>query len=211
MLEIKDASPSEVLEETKPTEKPVENNPLFDTLSSYKEAPVSTPTNVPLGSSTQTSQSPVDVPRYKTGPKAGQPRPPRKVRIGYNQTNEISSISGEILTGALFLTLIDLVMPVLIIGLNNRFSDQKMNAKDLKLSDKQKAELAPIADKVVKQLNINANPNMLLIVSMFGIYAANFVALKLTLTAKQNEKSNSTNAKEQDRSNGFTHPTANLS
>ncbi len=112
---------------------------------------------------------------YKTGKKAGQPR---KQRVTINHNTQQATLSGEILTGALFITLIDLCLPMIIAGLNNRFSKQKIKASDLYLSAKQKSELAPIADKVVKQFDFNANPNALLIISMLGIYGANFAMLK---------------------------------
>lgn len=127
-----------------------------------------------LGSSSNNNGTPVnDV--YKTGKKAGQPRKPR---VTFNPTQQQATLSGEILTGALFITLVDLLLPLIIAGLNNRFSKQKIKSSDLYLTAKQKSELAPIADKVVKQFDFNANPIALLCVSMIGIYGANFALLK---------------------------------
>lgn len=87
-------------------------------------------------------------------------------------------VSGEILSGAMFLMLIDLTIPFLISVLNNQFSKTKIKPSDLQLSEKQKAELSPLADQVAKELNIEGNPIAIFVISLLGIYGLNFAMLK---------------------------------
>ncbi len=163
-----------------PASKPIEEKaPSIDDINSIlsgyknvtKEPDIFEPQKI-VDTSINTNQE-----FYKTGKKAGQPKKPR---VTVTPSQQQATLSGEILTGALFITLVDLCLPMIIAGLNNRFSKSKIKASDLYLSAKQKSELAPIADKVVKQFDFNANPNVLLIISMLGIYGANFAMLKFS-------------------------------
>lgn len=178
-------------------EVPLEETKSIDDISSIlsgyknvtkKDEPItqsnseSSPSNTIIQNKNETS-SVGDV--YKTGKKAGQPRKPR---VTVTPNTQQTTLSGEILTGALFITLIDLCLPMIIAGLNNRFSKSKIKASDLYLTAKQKSELSPIADKVVKQFDFNANPNALLVISMIGIYGANFAMLKFAGNEKDNKE-----------------------
>lgn len=136
---------------------------------------------------------------YQTGKKVGQPRPERKPSLTYNKTVDQTSLSGDILTGALFITLIDLLIPMVLAGINNRFSKQKIKASDLFLTQRQKNELSPIADKVVKQFDFNGNPQALLIYSMIGIYGANFAMLKFMNDSSQTKKENENTSKDNSK------------
>jgi len=130
---------------------------------------------------------PIGVDVYKTGKKAGQPRKPR-VTATFTPDQQPGSLSGELLTGALFLTLVDLLFPIIIVGINNRFTKDKIKASDLSLTEKQKKEIAPIADRVLKQINVQANPTLLLFLSVAGIYGANFFAFKMMSSKPEDKK-----------------------
>lgn len=202
-MEIKDLRPT-------PTIKVVDRTgtDVADLLSDYKRPPdvpvapvipppaqnaqpqqpvVPSPGAAPAAMTSPTAGAPGDV--YMSGKKAGQPRPPRKVRATYTPSVEMAQLGSDILSGALFLTLVDLMLPVLIAGINNRFSKVKIKAKELSMTDKQKKELAPIADKVMSQINVQANPTLLLLIGMAGIYGMNLAALQMTKSMEQNEKS----------------------
>jgi hypothetical protein len=180
--------PAEVSADAKEPVKEVD--PLQDFLGGYKDVSLQDSTVQQPASAGNTvapnvTQQP-SIEYYRTGKKAGQPRPPKKNAVTVNKATEQTTLSGEILTGALFITMVDLILPMIISGINNRFSKDKIKASDLYLSQKQKNELAPIADRVVKQFDFNGNPNILLLFSMVGIYGANFAMLKLTKS--NNEK-----------------------
>jgi hypothetical protein len=126
---------------------------------------------------------------YQTGKKAGQLRAGAvkpKVTVTPNQTE--TSISGEIISGALFMTMIDLLLPLLFITANNYFSKTKIKAEDLQLTDKQKNELEPIAEKVAAQVRLTANPTVVLIFTLAGIYGLNFIKAKMIAEAKNKTK-----------------------
>lgn len=213
MVEFKEVIADEIKKETPTTPKPAQVGGIEDFLKDYKEAPKQPESNNVFGTNIPGNSQPVISPSnpapfgvYKSGKNAGQPRPAPKVRIGYNPSQEITSISGEILTGALFITLIDLIIPILLVGVGNRFSKpgSKIKVSDLQLTAAQKKELAPVADKVVKQLNINAKPELLLFLSLLGIYGANFAVLKFSQSNTPTNEKTTPNTSQTANQNGST-------
>lgn len=97
-------------------------------------------------------------------------RPPK------NPMAESMTLSGDILTGALFLSLVDLVVPLVLKIGYDKIKGTSIDQKGLKLSKAQKDELSPIADEVIKQLSLSTNPTALLIISLLGIYGLNLVS-----------------------------------
>lgn len=212
-MEIKESGLSAPPDEKKDISK---TDSVFDFLDAYKEAPKPAETTVtnPANPAQQIPQSQVTANGstswvgnplyYQSGKKAGQLKP-LKAKVNVSPTNQPATLSGEILTGALFITLIDLILPILLVGLNNRFSDSKMKVSDLQLNAKQKSELSPLADKVIKQVNIEANPNLLFFMSLIGIYGANFAVVKMSNpNIKQNEKVTNQNSQNQSGQNGIS-------
>lgn len=115
---------------------------------------------------------------YQSGKKAGQPRP-KAIEIKRNNYQAPNaSIKGDIISGMMFITLVDTIFPLLLGFINSRFDSKKINANDLKLSAKQKKELEPLCDEVMKAWNIEANPAVLLTISLVGIYGMNYVMLR---------------------------------
>jgi len=156
-------------------------NSLNDFLKDYN--PVTQPVTIQNGSAPapQTLSAPVaqTIEYYKTGKKAGQPKPNRAKQPAYtapaisSPVQQTSSVNGTLITGALFIMLIDLVMPALIAFINNQTTKVQIKASMLGLDDKQKKDFEKLADEAVKQLNIQANPMILLSISMGGIYMMN--------------------------------------
>lgn len=105
-----------------------------------------------------------------------QQEPPKKRRGRRKKEPEIEESS--LISGALFLLLIDMAIPALLVFVNNQLSQEKMKTKQLKLTKEQREEIAPIADEAVKQLMLKASPLVVLIVSLVGIYGLNFLMLK---------------------------------
>ena len=100
-------------------------------------------------------------------------------RRGRRKKIEPVIISGELLTGAMFLTLIDMLFPMIIATINNTIDKKKqVSAQSLKITQTQKNELEPIADAVMKEIQIKANPVYILIASMLSIYGMNFLKAK---------------------------------
>ena len=115
---------------------------------------------------------------YQSGKKQGQLRGKRKQQAP-TVDNSDATISGAVIDGALFLMLIDLLIPFLIQVVNNRFSDVKIKDSDIQLSAEQKRKLEPLADRVVAMMSMKANPVVLLVVAMTSIYGLNFMAAKM--------------------------------
>jgi hypothetical protein len=113
---------------------------------------------------------------YQSGKKRGQLRPKANDKLGVTIRNETKVIKGNnLLTGLMMLTFIDLIFPLVITVVNNRFTKKSIKSHQLKLSKTQKNELTPLADEVVKMLDIEANPLHMLIISMIGVYGLNLM------------------------------------
>lgn len=122
---------------------------------------------------------------YQTGQKQGQLRPTAKKQAEKNAPpKEVMEISGTLIDGALFIMLIDLLFPLAITFLNNKASKAKIKVEDLQLTEKQKRDLQPVSDEVVKYLMLRANPIWLMAIAMTGIYGINFMAAKSAAEAK---------------------------
>jgi hypothetical protein len=111
---------------------------------------------------------------YQTGEKAGKLKPSAKKKI----PAEESEIGGSLVDGALALLIIDIIFPLLIVFLNNKFSKDVIEVDDLQMTDRQKKDLTPIMDEVLKKMNFKAQPEWALIISLCGIYGMNFMAAK---------------------------------
>lgn len=108
---------------------------------------------------------------YQRGQKAGQLRPnaiPRKEM----------TLGGDILDGAMFITLVDTLVPMIIALANNSFSKIKVDPDKMTLTDKQKKQLEPICEQVVKKLSLTADPTWLLIVALFSMYGIQFYSIR---------------------------------
>lgn len=153
---------------------------IAELLSGYKTAPIKTqPDTIDSGNETPTLPDDKSDPTlyFQSGAKKGQLKPRARKGIVKNDT-ETMTLDSELLSGALFLTLIDLIVPSIIVFLNNKVSKKKIEVDQLSLTPKQKAELERVADAVVKKINFNGSPVTLLLVSLLGIYGVNFMALK---------------------------------
>lgn len=115
---------------------------------------------------------------YVRGPKKGQRKPNAGKTIKKKGSYGTSSVSGELISGILFITIIDQLLPAFIAFANNKVSNDKVKASDMQLSAKQKNELSPICDDIIRQWEISANPALILGLSLVGIYGMNFLALK---------------------------------
>lgn len=126
---------------------------------------------------------------YQTGKKAGQLRPSvSKPKVEFHKDNTPTTISGEIISGALFMTMIDLLLPLFIVFLNNHFSKVKISPKDFELTEKQKKDLEPIAEKVAAQIRLTADPMLVMGFTLAGIYGINFMKARMMAEAKLNTK-----------------------
>lgn len=133
---------------------------------------------------------------YKSGKKMGQPKPNR-TGFSYNP-NPVPSqpipnqqgqpINNQLISGSLFITLIDYVFPLIIGFINNRFSKTKIDGSKLKLTDEQRKDLKPLADEAVKYMNLSANPVLLFTLSLGGLYVMNFFLQKELVELSQTKK-----------------------
>lgn len=116
---------------------------------------------------------------YQTGTKVGQLRKsPAKKTVTYEPEKETFG-ADELITGALFLSLVDLLFPLLICGLHNYFTRKnkdrvKIEWTNVSLTGEQRKQLTPIADKAVRQLKLHLNPALALVLTMAGLYGVQY-------------------------------------
>jgi len=169
-----DAPAPETVSETQPTNPA---NDIDNILAGYKQPASVIEQEQDFSTAPETPGDLSDPTKYyQTGLKKGQPRPGGGRKSKQEESNTITS---ELISGALFITLIDLLFPMLISAINNKFSKTKIEAADLQLTPKQKAEIEPLSNEVVKYININGHPIALFCIAMGGIYGLNFMSLKM--------------------------------
>jgi hypothetical protein len=115
---------------------------------------------------------------YQRGKKQGEMKPDAKKWLEQKGDYNKATVSGELISGILFITLVDQLFPAFIAFLNNQFSKDKIKSHQMQLTAKQKSELAPVCDELIKQWEITANPLLILSVSLLGIYGMNYANLK---------------------------------
>ena len=123
-----------------------------------------------------------DVEGYKaTGATAPAPEPPKLDATGKPIVaiapiaKPISVNAAAFITGALFLTIVDALLPSAIIYIAGLVSEdyKALKPKQIKLTKEQKADLAPLADEVVKIVLGEADPLFLLLIAMSAMYWEN--------------------------------------
>jgi hypothetical protein len=134
----------------------------------YFEGHTQTPLTVDAESSSN------EPPKRKRGRPAGSTS--TKQSEPFANTNVLPTNS--IITGSLFITMVDLLLPMIMAFLHNKTSKKKIEASDLQLTEKQKKDLEPICNEVVKKISFGSDPVTMLIISLIGIYGFNLMALR---------------------------------
>lgn len=143
---------------------------------------------------------------FVRGPKKGQPKPPKKGKApATNEAGQLSIEATTFITGAIFITMIDLMIPLFIAGIYNWMNRKKkggqvMDYEKMKMTTSQRNDLSPVADAVVRELKISGSPTILFLVGLAGVYFMNFILNKSSLEKNQsNEKDNSSAVKNSNR------------
>lgn len=160
---------------------PREIERLLGTYNTAMKVDTSPADNTPPQSQTQAPGQVNKATHFVRGPKKGQLKPQ-----GYQQPSvawrpnkdEVTELGGEIITGALLLMLTDILIPGLIVVLNNQFSKDKIDMELLQMTEKQKKTLEPVAERVASYIRLSANPIVIFIIANVGIYGLNFLMLK---------------------------------
>ena len=118
---------------------------------------------------------------YQTGKKAGTLR--KSLRHKSPPEKEME-ISGTLISGAMFILLVDMLIPMLLTFANNSLSKKVINVEDIQMSSQQKKDLEPIGNEVVKYLTLRANPIWLMLIATTGIYGINLLAARAKTKSK---------------------------
>jgi len=162
------------------------------------------------------SHDPSQVPKqefYKSGRKAGQPKPPRKgTAPPLNPAGQLSIQATVFITGAIFLSMVDLLIPLISTTIYNFIQSKKkdgiiLDCEKMKMTPSQKADLAPVGDAVVRELKLSGSPTVLFLTGLAGVYFMNFIMHKTLTESKalktklENEKNNKHPIKNDGRQN----------
>ncbi len=124
---------------------------------------------------------------YQTGKKAGQPRPNR-LNATYNRNASTTIPSSVLVNGAMFMGFINFVIPLIMVTANNWLSPkEKMEQKDLRLTNEDRKDIDPLMDATLKQLNIQGNPALLLAIALVGAYSMKFFNKKMAIGIEKDE------------------------
>ena len=152
-------------ETEKPEEKKTDINDDFFSKYSRIDTPLLNPQPTEKESSHPHNEQPINEPEQKE-------RKPRATKKKY--------FKGQYLSGALFLVMCDMIVPIAISLLNDLFDGKnKVRVLDLQLTPEQKQTLTPIADEAMKELEITSNPLIVLGLVSIGMYGSNFMEAKM--------------------------------
>lgn len=178
-VETTQETTQETTKETSQENKtPLENKPVdisndksfLDKIASFDKSD----SNKNTDSSTQTNTN-IDA---NTGKRKYNKK---QAQIQDNLNNPPAESVNQIISGYMFLIIIDFAFPALFCTIYNKFirgkTDKKILSSQIKLKKSELEELQPIADEVVKKLSLNINPVYVLIIGMGSIYIGNFMAL----------------------------------
>lgn len=160
------SEPATVLNE-EPQQPPVQNVQSYPS----EEKPVTDTTDAWRG----------NLAYYQTGKKAGQLRPKPLVSVAYKATPGDDELTGELIGGAMFITMIDLFLPGLFVLFNNWLvTDKKdmIKMSEMQLEESTIKRLEPVADKSLRRLKLRGDPTVWLIITMMGCYAIRFGQIK---------------------------------
>lgn len=148
----------------KPNNDNISDNEIFDYMNEFSENP-----EIPKNEQQETDEQ---VNKGKRGRPKGS-----KSKGNYDKNIDVS----EFITGELFITLIDLALPALVAAGHNKIVKDKkkqISFVELRMDEKQKQDLVPIADAASKQLMLKADPLTLFAVCLIGVYASNLLIAK---------------------------------
>lgn len=157
---------------------------------------------------------------YLRGAKKGQPKPPKKGQAPpLNPAGQLSIAATTFITGAIFITMIDLLLPLLIAGVYNFLKMRKdptatpLDYEKMKMTTSQRSDLSVVGDAVVRELKISGSPSLLFLLGLAGVYFMNFILQKSladkktaleNTKQKSNEKTNSIYPEVPNRQGNFS-------
>ena len=127
---------------------------------------------------------------YQSGKKQGQIKPPPKKGFAAAFQQPQMSVNPEtsvmtadsIITGAMFLAIINLLIPMGFALINNLVVKNKKKMIDwelLQMDEKATKQLDTLAGKALKSIKIDANPLGVFIFAVLGLYAMQFMTVKM--------------------------------
>ena len=118
---------------------------------------------------------------YQTGKKAGQLRRKPRISVAYEPDPNDSTIGGDLISGAMFITIFDIFMPGFIVLINNWVVKDKkdfISLKEMQLEPSTVKRLEPLAEASLRRIKLKGDPMVWFFLSMAGCYAFRFAQIK---------------------------------
>lgn len=118
---------------------------------------------------------------YQRGSKKGLPREKPLIYTEYKPSPNESELTGDLIGGAMFISMIDLFLPGLIVLINNFVVKDKkdlIKMEEMQLSKETMKRLEPVADASLRRLKLRGDPTVWLFITMMGCYAIRFGQIK---------------------------------
>lgn len=178
------------------------NVPAKSLIDLPTSAPVSEPVISAKVDTTTVPDKDAPFGRYQRGKLKGQPRstPYISQKTGLSSAPpmvapgpvEPPKLTGMLISGGLFLMLVNLCLPLFFAVVNNFFSKDKLNPDNLKLTKEQIKELDPVCDAAMKQASVTGNPVLLLILGICTAMGMNYMMWKMKNDSKPKLPTNET-------------------
>lgn len=109
--------------------------------------------------------------KKKRGPKPGSKRNATPDPQTFVPPPQKPIFVGAVINGAIFITMIDIFVPMIITAIHNKVSKKKIKLQDLKLEKSVKSELEPLCNEVIRSMNIQMNPSVALLLTVITMYS----------------------------------------
>ncbi len=105
-------------------------------------------------------------------PKKGEEKESQKVQ-------EAKIDAGIMIDGAMFLMMVNMLIPLILSSVNNYFSKTKVKPEAIEMTEKQESKFAPLVDRCLKGIEMKGNPQSLLMFGLLTIFGVNFINARM--------------------------------
>lgn len=117
--------------------------------------------------------------------------------VAFEEKEGDSVLGGELITGSMFLAMIDLVLPGLIVIINNMAVSNpkyRMNLSDMQLDKETHDRLQPLANATLRRVKLRGNPLVWLSITLMATYSFKYAQVQFdrkyaeAMEAKEKQK-----------------------
>ncbi len=154
----------------------VEETKTEENESSESAEQISNVSNEPQRDSTISN----DAPYGKFANGKPRKRPARNSTTNDLKDREEAKIdAGIMIDGAMFLMMVNMLIPLILSSVNNYFSKTKVKPEAIEMTEKQESKFAPLVDRCLRGIEMKGNPQSLLMFGLLTIFGVNFINARM--------------------------------